>query len=235
MHSSDAYVLTSWYVRNFLINMSDFTNALIGAGGSIVSSALGISNNSKIAKRQMAFQERMSSTAHQRQVKDLRAAGLNPILSAKYGGASTPTGSAQSTNISNPGEAFVSARQVSANTRKMQAEALQAESVSALESRKNLEILNSPFLLSSYIARAARGDTLASQTGGFLTSSITSAKDIAEDLPNYEQADKANNYFNKFKEAVKNFDKRYGPSSIRPRSSSIPIWLQKRLNDRFKN
>lgn len=49
--------------------------------------------NSAEAAANRSWQEYMSSSAHQREVRDLMAAGLNPVLSAN-GGASTPSGSA---------------------------------------------------------------------------------------------------------------------------------------------
>lgn len=45
-------------------------------------------------ERQIDFQRDMANSAHQREVRDLRKAGLNPLLSARHGGAATPPGAA---------------------------------------------------------------------------------------------------------------------------------------------
>lgn len=67
--------------------------AMIAGGATIAGGAMANRASAKQAAGQMAFQDQLSRTAHQREVEDLRAAGLNPILSGTGGrGASTPPG-----------------------------------------------------------------------------------------------------------------------------------------------
>lgn len=72
----------------------DGIGAGLASGGlSMLGGVMANQANAGQSQSQMDFQSHMSSTSHQREVMDLRAAGLNPILSANAG-ASTPAGAA---------------------------------------------------------------------------------------------------------------------------------------------
>lgn len=77
--------------------LSILGGGLISSAGSLIGNAMQIGQQDKI----MGWQERMSNTAYQRQVADMRKAGINPMLAAMKGGGASVPGTPMA-NVSNP-------------------------------------------------------------------------------------------------------------------------------------
>lgn len=59
--------------------------------------------NASEAQKNRDWQERMSNTAYQRAVEDMKKAGINPILAYSQGGASSPSGGSASSGSGSAG------------------------------------------------------------------------------------------------------------------------------------
>lgn len=98
--------------------------------------------NASEAQKNRDWQERMGNTSHQREVADLKAAGLNPILSANAG-AAVPTGAVASADTSaNSAMATHRASEISAKAQKEAASIAAGAQVAAASIAANAAMHN---------------------------------------------------------------------------------------------
>ena len=130
--------------------VSSFFNTIDAISGNDGQSAANRAN-SAAAQRQMDFQQYNSDTAIQRRVKDLKAAGLNPML-AYSDAASTPSG-AMSTSLN--------VDQAGADTAMKSAQAL-SSSAAAKQAVAQVENIKTQSDLNRALVTKAGADTLNS-------------------------------------------------------------------------
>lgn len=141
-------------------------------------------NNANIesAKKQMEFQERMSSSSHQREVKDLISAGLNPVLSVNNG-ASSPMGAYSSVD-SSP----ISAKFAAKNLNK---ELENARIITAMQNDNALQIAMKQLAENTKLGyyqvdqnnKTSRFNTIVDQYGIMAGLAYGLAEDLYNDMP----------------------------------------------------
>lgn len=205
--------------------------------------------NAQEAQKTRDWQTEMANTAHQREMKDLEAAGLNPVLAANDGGA-VPAGATASGSMGNVQKAdAIGAMQTALQERRQEAEIANIEadtySKEKMAGKTDTEIkLNEMSLKLEPVKQQVENELLRAQTKTQKAEAAKIYKDIKEleqiiekaqleldDIKNsggYPSDSEKTRIIRRAYKKVQDFKKEYGNRSI-ARKIGLSDWLEKVL------
>lgn len=165
---------------SFISGVGQGAAGLLGQGASFSSAGKSRHYDYRKFKETMKFQREMANTAYQRGTKDMRKAGINPMLAYIQGGASAPSGGAGGAPQANVGNALEGVVSSALEARRLKKE------IKAVDSQVGLNKQTEATAKADQAKKEAEAES-ARATAKMLNAQIPAAKAKAQyDKANYD-------------------------------------------------